>query len=67
MELMVRAHADARHQPPKVVDVIRPRNHYDNCNGKPNRILLILESLVYGEENIEFLSGTLEQRPVFDP
>ena|ERR1051325_11065135 len=56
-----------RHQRPKVVDVIRPRNHYNNCNGKPTWILLILDSLVYGEKNIEFLSGTLKQRPVFDP
>jgi hypothetical protein len=63
----VKRFSHTRQQRPKVVDVIRPRNHYNNRNGKPNRILLILDSLVYGEKNIKFLSGTLEQRSIFDP
>ena len=48
------------HQRPQIVNVVGRCNHYNDRKVYSGQILLILDTLVYCEKYIEFLSGTAE-------
>ena len=57
----------AGHQRLKVVYVVGLRNHDNNREVEAKQILLILDTLINCEKDIEFLSGKAEERTVLCP
>ena len=57
----------AGHQRPKVVYVVGLRNHDNHREVEAKQILLILDTLINCEKDIEFLSGEAEERAVLCP
>jgi len=57
---------DPGHQWAQVIDVVARRYHNHHANPKAAQVLLVLEALVHGQQNLEQPVSRPKQRPVPD-